>query len=807
MSCSATAPIRIPRPSWPRRSSRRALSRRPPGVELALVGSVCGTADPQGLARQEEALRAAGVLLAESNAQAVRLAATVAAGRRGQVNLFQEQLEVVNVGLPAFADAVRSAGGAALQVEWAPPGSGDPDAARRLAGMINHAAIEAANRQAFAAYQAAQPVLEGIGIAGASCPASASAPSCTRVRRSRGSGCAVRCRARSSAPSCTRAGRAVMRTRRRWPRAARSSSRRVTTMVRSGRWRRDQSFDAGLDRARPRARQAGVLFNEGLGKVLRFGANSPEVLERLRWLAAVLAPALAAALEVGGVELKPLIAQALHMGDEVHNRNVAASSLLLKRLAPALLRTDTAPGEVAAVMEVIAGNDHFFLNLSMAACKAMLDAAADVPNSSMVTAMSRNGVDFGIRLSGTGEAWFTAPAPVVEGLFFPGYTAADAAPDLGDSAITETAGLGGFAMAAAPAIVQFVGGTPQDAIANTDEMSHITLGRNGALTLPALDFAGTPAGIDARKVVDTAPIINTGIAHREAGIGQIAGITRSAGVLRQGDRRAGRPGGGLSRAREGRTMPFSDRTAVVAVGGNLLILDREHESIRISRKAAGHRASHRRHGRRRLERRDHARQRPAGGIHPAALGSRSARCRRCRWTMPPPTCRARSVTCSSALRNEFRRRGLQRSAIAVVTQVLVDRNDPAFADPAKPIGSHMDEETARRRAAELGWIVREDAGRGWRRVVPSPLPQGIVEIDEIEHLVSAGYVVIACGGGGIPVFQGDDGDLQGVEAVIDKDLASSMLARELNAALFVISTGVPGWRSISAARISAGWSS
>jgi carbamate kinase len=143
-----------------------------------------------------------------------------------------------------------------------------------------------------------------------------------------------------------------------------------------------------------------------------------------------------------------------------------------------------------------------------------------------------------------------------------------------------------------------------------------------------------------------------------------------------------------------------------------------------------------------------------------------------------------------ALRNEFKRRGLQRSAIAVVTQVLVDRNDPAFAEPAKPIGSHMDQETARRRAAELGWIVHEDAGRGWRRVVPSPLPKGIVEIDEIEHLVTAGHVVIACGGGGIPVFQGDDGDLYGVEAVIDKDLASSMLARELNADLLVISTSV-----------------
>ena len=197
---------------------------------------------------------------------------------------------------------------------------------------------------------------------------------------------------------------------------------------------------------------------------------------------------------------------------------------------PALLRTKVAPAEIAAVVDFIAGNDHFFLNLSMAACKAMLDAAHGVAGSSLVTAMARNGVEFGIRLSGAGDAWFTAPAPLVDGLLFPGYTAADAAPDLGDSAITETAGLGGFAMAAAPAIVQFVGGSPQDALANTLAMTHITLGRNGAFTLPALDFTGTPAGIDARKVVDTgiAPIINTGIAHRAAGVGQIgAGITRA----------------------------------------------------------------------------------------------------------------------------------------------------------------------------------------------------------------------------------------------------------------------------------------
>ena len=189
-----------------------------------------------------------------------------------------------------------------------------------------------------------------------------------------------------------------------------------------------------------------------------------------------MAPTLRSALEMlKELELKPLMAQALHMGDEVHNRNVAASSLLIRRLVPALLKSAASPADAASVIEFIAGNDHFFLNISMAACKAMLDAAHGVPGSSMVTAMARNGVEFGVRVSGLGERWFTAPAPVVNGLYFPAYTIKDAAPDLGDSAITETAGLGGFAMAAAPAIVKFVGGSPQDALANTLSMTHITL--------------------------------------------------------------------------------------------------------------------------------------------------------------------------------------------------------------------------------------------------------------------------------------------------------------------------------------------
>jgi hypothetical protein len=272
-------------------------------------------------------------------------------------------------------------------------------------------------------------------------------------------------------------------------------------------------------------------LNEGLGKVLRFGAYDEPVIERLRWMRAVLAPALSRALEQSGpLELKPIMAQALHMGDEVHNRNSAASSLLFKRLAPAMLQAKVAMADAAAVLEFLAGNDHFFLNLSMAACKSMLDAAHGIAESTMVTAMARNGVNFGIRVSGLGDEWFTAPAPVIDGLFFPGFSAADANPDLGDSSITETSGLGGFAMAAAPAIVQFVGGTAQDAIAYSREMRRITLGTNSAFSVPALSFTGTASGIDIRRVVDRgiAPIINTGIAHRDAGVGQIgAGVVRA----------------------------------------------------------------------------------------------------------------------------------------------------------------------------------------------------------------------------------------------------------------------------------------
>ena len=265
-------------------------------------------------------------------------------------------------------------------------------------------------------------------------------------------------------------------------------------------------------------------LNEGLGKVLRYGAFSAEVLDRLRWFRDALGPALGAAVrEAGGIDVRALIAQAVQMGDECHNRNRAASALLVKALAPALAGSDLPAAERRRILAFAGGNEHLFLNLAMAAAKSACDAAHGVAGSSLVTAMARNGTEFGIRVSGLGDRWLTGPAGTPVGLYFPGFGPDDANPDIGDSAITETAGLGGFAMAAAPAIVQFVGGTPADALRYTELMYEITLAESAAHRIPALGFRGTPTGIDVRLVLQTGilPQINTGIAHRQPGIGQI----------------------------------------------------------------------------------------------------------------------------------------------------------------------------------------------------------------------------------------------------------------------------------------------
>jgi hypothetical protein len=275
-----------------------------------------------------------------------------------------------------------------------------------------------------------------------------------------------------------------------------------------------------------------ATLNEGLGKVLRYGGMGPEVYARLHWMEDVLYPTLRRALDSmpDGIDIKAIIAQALHMGDECHNRNRSATSLFLRAIAPALARTNQDNEVLAKVIEFIDKNDHFFLNLSMAAGKAALEPAEGVEGSTIVTVMARNGTDFGIRLAGMPERWFVAPAGMVKGLYFPGFSEEDANPDIGDSTITETAGYGGFAMAAAPAITQFVGGSPQMAVAATQEMYEITFAEHEGFTIPILNFRGTPLGVDVRKVMETGilPQINTGIAHKKPGLGMVgAGILRA----------------------------------------------------------------------------------------------------------------------------------------------------------------------------------------------------------------------------------------------------------------------------------------
>jgi hypothetical protein len=278
--------------------------------------------------------------------------------------------------------------------------------------------------------------------------------------------------------------------------------------------------------------RAAATINEGLGRVLRFGANDQRVVDRLGWLAAEAGPALGRALRAcGGIDLRALMAQAVRMGDEMHQRNVAASSLLARALMGPLARTATDAATLARVAAFIAGNDQFFLNIAMAAGKALADPVSRIANSTVVTVMARNGTDFGIRVSSLGDRWFTAPVNMPVGLYFPGYGPDDANPDLGDSAIVETIGLGAVAMAASPAVARFVGaGGAAEAVRTTEEMREISVAEHAHFRIPALDERGTPTGIDVRRVVETqiTPLINTGIAGRTAGVGQIgAGVVRA----------------------------------------------------------------------------------------------------------------------------------------------------------------------------------------------------------------------------------------------------------------------------------------
>ncbi|UCG01372.1 MAG: DUF1116 domain-containing protein [Candidatus Heimdallarchaeota archaeon] len=276
-------------------------------------------------------------------------------------------------------------------------------------------------------------------------------------------------------------------------------------------------------------KQAYCTLNEGRGKVLRFGGWDSEVLERLNWMKEVLAPTLKKAIHhANGIDIKAIISESLHMGDEAHNRNRSGTYLFISEIVPHLIDTTDNATAKEVFLFLKENADIFNLNLSMPHSKLIADAARDIEYCPLVVAMARNGTDIGIQVSALGRRWFTAPASKVEGLYFPGYSEKDACPDLGDSTISEVIGIGGFAMAASPAIVSFVGGSAVEAVQRTERMYEITAGRSNMFTIPSLNFRGSPTGIDVRKVVELneTPLINTGIAHKEAGIGQIgAGLT------------------------------------------------------------------------------------------------------------------------------------------------------------------------------------------------------------------------------------------------------------------------------------------
>jgi hypothetical protein len=441
---------------------------------------------------------------------------------------------VVNLGLHVFAETLERLGLPVEDVDWRPPAGGDP----RLAALLDaldarSGSIERANAEALARLTGGEPVLidcrpawEAMDLP----PRTVlhAGPPLPWERMGEPLRAAILCAVQyegwaaneDAARALVERGEVRLEPCHHW-RAVGPMTGIVTA-----------SMPVLVVENRAFGNRAHATINEGLGKVLRFGATDETVLARLRWLAQEAGPLLGGALRAsGGIDLRSLMAQALRMGDEMHQRNVAASSLLARALLPHLAAVAQRHHALARLATFIAGNDQFFLNVAMAAGKALADPAGGVAGSTLVHAMARNGTEFGIRVSGLGERWFTAPVATPVGLYFAGYTADDANPDMGDSAIVETIGLGGGATAASPAVARFVGtGGMAEARAATEEMDEICAGRHPHFRIATLDERGTPVGVDVRRVVETGitPIINTGIAGRRAGTGQVgAGVVRA----------------------------------------------------------------------------------------------------------------------------------------------------------------------------------------------------------------------------------------------------------------------------------------
>ncbi len=449
------------------------------------------------------------------------------------MKLIGEKLKVINVGVRSFYESIESQGIDAIHVDWRPPAGGDLELARLL-DRLYRPEINVANKKAVGKILASEPILVGIKTARKVIP---------RMKKYTilHSGPPIEWE-RMSGPTKGAVWGALIYEG--W-----AKNKEEADMIMS-----DGKIKLGTNHDHSSVGpMAGVIspsmpvfvvenlengnrsytnINEGVGKVLRYGAYDGNVIGRLKWIENTFAPILAAALKHSGpIDLKAIMAQALHMGDELHTRNVAATMIFLKMLAPHLIETGFSKRDTKDSINFISNNTIlFFLNPAMAACKAALDSAHAIKHCTIVTTLTRNGTDFGIRISGLPKQWFIAPAPVPKTLFLPGYGKEDANPDLGDSAIMETAGFGGFASAASPAVVQVVGGSPSVAASYTREMGEICLAKDDSLSIPFMNFEGIPRGIDLRKVMDTGilPFINTGVAHKDPGFGTVGfGVLRA----------------------------------------------------------------------------------------------------------------------------------------------------------------------------------------------------------------------------------------------------------------------------------------
>ena len=527
------------------------------GRKLFFVATVCGTRrDFQNYDEAVGKLKEAGVIVCENNKLAVHTAIraigldfeepakdirpkTVAKIEKTEASekliaLLSEKPKVINIGLKSFAEVVESFGCEVVQYDWMPPAGGNVELIKTLNFLRNYEGfdIDEANRSVIAKVVASQPVIKDV------VPAKSVIKELNEGKVILHAGPPIQYENMPDPVQGSCVGAALFEG---WA----STEEEARKILASG----EVMFIpchhvkavgpmGGITSANmpvfvventTDGNEAYCTMNEGIGKVLRFGAYSKEVVDRLLWMKNVLGPTLGKAIRtLGGLNVNPLVAKAIAMGDEFHQRNIAASLAFLKEVSPVITKMEMDDKDRYDVIKFLADTDQFFLNIMMATGKAVMDGARQITDGTVVTAMCRNGVEFGIRISGMGDEWFTAPVNTPQGLYFTGYDGEDACPDMGDSAITETLGVGGMAMIAAPAVTRFVGaGGYEDALRTSTEMTEITIDRNPNFIIPNWNFQGTCLGIDARLVVEKGitPVINTGIAHKIAGYGQIGAGT------------------------------------------------------------------------------------------------------------------------------------------------------------------------------------------------------------------------------------------------------------------------------------------